>query len=171
MRQKVKVSIKIFDLQGEGIHAFAPAFISGMPINLLIDTGASKTIFDMRFVQQKLDYLHIQAHNEAWHSINNSGQMVAAVTLPDIYFNTVPIAAPRVNLLDLDYINTLYKGLNIPPIQGIMGSDWLYHFRAVLDYSTGKLKMKVPQPETGDKTGADYFSITHPDDLTEKEGE
>ena len=46
-------------------------------------------------------------------------------------------------LLDMGHVNESYKMLNIQPIDGVLGSDLLMQYKAVINYKTKILKLTV----------------------------
>jgi hypothetical protein len=47
----------------------------------------------------------------------------------------------EVAVLSISHVNTTYQLLNIPKIDGVLGSDFLMKYKAVIDYDKGILRL------------------------------
>jgi hypothetical protein len=46
-------------------------------------------------------------------------------------------------VLDLSHVNQSYQKLGLPPVDGILGSDILVDYNAVIDYEKKELMLRV----------------------------
>ena len=46
-------------------------------------------------------------------------------------------------LLDMKHVNESYKMMGLPPIDGVLGSDMLMKFKAVIDFDKEILKLTI----------------------------
>ncbi|MEO6168266.1 MAG: hypothetical protein ABIO98_12170, partial [Chitinophagales bacterium] len=52
MARKISIPIKAISLQEDGFHLFVKGKLGKHTVRLLIDTGASKTVLDKKFISE-----------------------------------------------------------------------------------------------------------------------
>ena len=62
-------------------------------------------------------------------------------TIPEINFLGLKIETYKSLLLDLSHINELYKQYTDKQIAGLLGSDFLLEYEAVIDYGQQKMSL------------------------------
>lgn len=127
--------IEIIELEEESYHLFLEAqFSNAIKANLIIDTGASKTVFDKAFVHEFI--IENQQRDEEITSsgINNPINDIEFVVLSKITFGNLVIEKFPAATMDLTHINTLYKNFNKKYIAGLIGSDFLVSYNALISY-------------------------------------
>ena len=120
-----KIKLKVFKLDGGGRHIAVKAQINGHSAVLLVDTGASNSIFDsghIAFAETILNKVDSDGNSSGFNSeISNLFQgEVAELKISRYKENKV-----KVIFTSMDHINALYKSLRFPVIAGIIGCDWL----------------------------------------------
>ena len=129
-----KIPFKILSINGEGFHLTMKLFINGKPANIIIDTGASKTVFDKsrisKFITNK-----IFDENEKLSTGLGTNTMKSHMTkIKKLKIGTIEILNYETVLLDLSHVNESYKQVGLKPIEGVLGSDILVEYNAVIDY-------------------------------------
>lgn len=137
----LKLPIQFIELEGQNIHPIISSEINGMNANWIIDTGASKTVFD---INRKIDYYLLQEKDE-FHSIEATENPinVKLAELKPVLFGTSEILKLKVALIDLSHINVIYKKAGAPKICGLIGSDFLLRHNAVIDYKRAILSLSL----------------------------
>jgi len=134
--------IKIKSLEGGGKHIFVPCSIGGTKAIILIDTGCSNTVFDRSSKQ----FSHIRLHDikgtNKNYSLNASIDDVKVGKIKDFAIGKFTTDLNRAVFISLEQINTLYETMIGCKIVGILGSDFLKKYKAVIDFGTGKLTLK-----------------------------
>lgn len=135
------IPIEIIKLEDKSYHIMIEVTINGTTkANLIIDTGASKSVFDKNFIS---DY----AHNITEVDDNRSSGINAMINLAHIgYVNEFKIGElilPDFEclMLDLTHINDLYKNYADKFIAGLLGSDFLVAYNAVINYPLKKITL------------------------------
>lgn len=131
----MKIKFKVFELEGGGRHIAVKSTINGQNAVLLIDTGASNSIFDtghIAFAETKLKNVDYDGNSSGFNSeISNLFQgEIEEFKISRYKENNV-----KVIFTSMDHINALYKSLRFPVIAGIIGCDWLLKNNAILDFS------------------------------------
>lgn len=121
----------------ESYHLIVEARIKGKPVNLILDTGASKTVLD------KEKYQAILCPYDNSDPIFSSGISenieVQFVWLEGLSFNGIEIDPFISGLTRLDHINEIYGMYNLPYIDGLIGNDILIKYQALINYSSNLL--------------------------------
>ena len=140
---KVKVPIELITLEDASYHIMVEAvFNKKYQGNLIIDTGASKSVIDFGFAQPI-------AHSiEALEEQNSSGinsliHEAHVGTIKKFSIGKLEIKDYQTVLLDLTHINSMYAQYSDKTIAGLLGSDFLVDYNAVIDYGKNVLILKI----------------------------
>jgi hypothetical protein len=132
------IKFVITEMQGGGFHPFLNVTIEGMKCRFLIDTGASKSVIDKHFYETKIGrkLKVIKQETTGLHStvMESYTGKLKKLTIGKRVISEYPIAG-----VDLMHVNTTYKKMKLKKIDGILGSDLLKKYNAVLDYGKAKL--------------------------------
>ncbi len=137
-----KIPIEIVELEGDGYHLFIECtFNSKEKGNLIIDTGASKTVFDKNFLldfSTDIDFdVDIKSAGIDANPIENSTGIIKKISLGELDLNNFMSV-----FIDLSQINEIYKEIIDKKIWGLLGSDLLKKFDGVIDYKNKTLTLK-----------------------------
>lgn len=137
----ITLPIEIIKLEDASYHLMIEAlFIQNIQGNLIIDTGASKTVFDQQFVESfVVDLQDVDDKNSS--GINAMITKATFGVIPEIKFGTLEIKNYQSLLLDLSHVNALYKKYTNKQIAGLIGSDFLVQYEAVIDYKQQKITL------------------------------
>ena len=136
---RYKIPIKIIELESDNYHLIISTdFADGSKENWVIDTGASKTVFD-----KNLNEHFVPSDNEIeeLHSagINDQPLTTTLGYLKPFFVGNLEIETAKVALMDLSHINELYSKVSDLEICGLIGSDFLLKYKAVIDYKKQRL--------------------------------
>lgn len=141
MNKKYEVSLIICEIDGGGSHILIKSTINRVKTFLLIDTGASHSIFDCNakaFCDTKMELIENSGTSSGFNS-----------SIDELYFGDIDslnISYLRTDLrtaifTPLDHINDIYKSIKLPVISGIIGCDFLIKYSAIIDFSTSKIML------------------------------
>ncbi|MCG9880707.1 MAG: retroviral-like aspartic protease family protein [Bacteroidia bacterium] len=135
--------IEFIEIEEGNFHLFIHAKIGRKKARLLLDTGASKTAFDQEQILKFVDESTL--HKYEINSIGLGSNQVEThlSSLPSLKFGDIKLSKHEIAVLDLSHVNHAYKILGYPPIDGVMGSDLLYYFRALIDYKNSRLVIEM----------------------------
>ena len=131
---RIKIPIRIIELEPNNFHIIAEAKFSNLISGLwVIDTGASKTVFDKNLSDSILEF---DEHSEEIHSAGIQDEPIKAefAILKPFMFRKKEIKDLKVALLDLKHINDLYQKSTNIKICGLLGGDFLMNYKALIDY-------------------------------------
>jgi hypothetical protein len=132
------VKFVITELMGGGFHPFLNVTVDGRKCRFLIDTGASKSVIDKHFYESKLNKKMkvIKQETTGLHSTVMESYVgkLKKLGIGKIDISNYPIAG-----VDLTHVNGTYQKMKIKKIHGIIGSDLLRKYKAVIDYGESRL--------------------------------
>jgi len=134
--------IIIKSLEGGGKHIFVRCRVGGTKSLMLIDTGCSNTVFDSSAEVFSGIKLHEVMGSDRNFSLNASIDDVRVGKIKDFAIGRFSMSINRAVFISLEHINTLYETMIGERIVGILGSDFLRRYKAVIDFGENKLIVK-----------------------------
>jgi len=119
------VPIHLVKLRDGGFHLFVDIVAFGDNRWVVVDTGASRSVFDKSFIQRHSNDDRF-AHNKAYTE--------EIIVIPQLQIGKIKIKDYTPLILDLKHVNSVYKKLRYPSIVAIIGSDLLYNYNAIVNY-------------------------------------
>ena len=132
------IPIKILKLEG-GFHLLIAIRVNGKRANVLIDTGASHTVFDKEKIKKFLNAEKLESHDKLSTGLGTNEMKSHLVAIEKISLGKVDIKKYKSVVIDLSHINIAYKQMKKKPIDGVLGSDILKKYKAVIDYGRKSL--------------------------------
>lgn len=128
------IPIQLLELDDKGIHLIIKARLDDdLLINLIIDTGASKTVFDINLLQDYCTFIDEENTIES-KGINSEFLETKKAEIKKIKFGNIEFTAFETVLLDLSNINDIYSEFSDLTIYGLIGGDFLIKHKAVINY-------------------------------------
>ena len=142
MRKSNNIPLYIIPIQEDGFHVFLEASVNGHKIFMLLDTGASRTVFDLETIKSIHEGIELEENedNATGLGTNSVRNFVAAIEKFEL--GKIKLNQYEAGIIDLSHVNESYKRIDIPPITGVLGSDLLVAFHAVIDYKEKVLKLR-----------------------------
>jgi hypothetical protein len=138
-KKEIKLKLLLFELDGGGKHIAVKSCVNGINSILLIDTGASNTIFD-RDNKAFNDTVFADVKGEGSGSgFNSEIPEICRGEIKSFKLGRLSVESREMIFTSMGHINKLYKSLKLPRITGILGSDILVEFEAVIDFGKGVL--------------------------------
>ena len=144
MAKKISIiPIDVVKIDEDGYHLMLYAKISRKKVRLLIDTGASRSVFD----KTRLDSILGNKDNEyetleqlstglGTNSMESQTTCLKSFKIGDIKIKNLDVV-----VLDLNHVNESYAMIGEKGIDGVFGSDLLKKYDAVIYYKEKKLKL------------------------------
>lgn len=142
------IKLNIHAIEDDGFHLHLRVLINGKPANFLLDTGASKTVFDLGRIRHFISDLITEANP----SRKSSGLGTSSMEIHRAMIESFEIGELRKQqmegaFLDLSHVNESYRQLGIEEIDGVVGNDILHNHRAVINLKEGTLQLCAPNPD------------------------
>lgn len=131
---KIKIPLQIVELEDENYHLVIQSVFDDKSTGFwVVDTGASKTVFDKRM---KNMYVLEEDSSEQLHTagIGEKPIETTVAVMKPFLFGKLKVENQKVALLDLTHINKLYSKATSLQICGLLGGDFLMKHQAVVDY-------------------------------------
>ncbi len=140
---RIKIPLQITELEIDNYHIIISGiFTDNKVVNWVIDTGASKTVFDKNLVEY---YSIIDGESDEIHTagVEEQPQEISLALLKPMQIGKLNVENLKVALLDLSHINKLYSKATNLKIGGLIGGDFLMKYRAVIDYKKSRLTISL----------------------------
>ena len=141
-----KIPLELIELEHHNYHLLVQArFEDGEKGYWIIDTGASKTVFDKGLKQY---YYEIEADfDEEYQSAGISEGMVetSVGAIRQVAFGDLKLKDQKVALIDLGHVNDIYRKYRDVRICGLLGSDLLKKYQCVIDYKYETISFSRPR--------------------------
>nr|WP_067058203.1 aspartyl protease family protein [Mucilaginibacter sp. L294] len=141
-KRTVSIPLNIIDLHGDGFHPVLDILIFNKPFKVVLDTGASRTAFDRDLLIQANEMADIIASERLSTGLGTNTMESATAVIENIWVGDMMIPEMEVAVLDLSAINVAYRELGHPEVLGVLGSDILMKYNAVIDFGKKILKLK-----------------------------
>ena len=127
--------------EDHSFHLFVGGSINGQNYDLLIDTGASHTIFDASLIPE------VPADKTWGHEIQSAGIHAGELKTGIGYIKKFKLGDLKyvdwtVVLIDLTHVNDLYGKFTDKRVAGLIGSDFLLKHKAIIDYKKRELVLR-----------------------------
>lgn len=142
--KKYKLPLELIDLQGDGFHLLVEVFVFGQSFKAVLDTGASKSAFDMEIISGLApadQIVHVPDHHAI--GLGTTTMERYFVVCPELKLGKLIIKNYEAPVFDLSAIKFAYDKLDLPPVIGVLGGDILHQYQAVIDYKNLKLNLHL----------------------------
>lgn len=137
-----KAPLEIIDMQGDGFHLAIKVYVNGKPARFILDTGASRTVFDENRLGLFIKDIELTPNEQLSTGLGTSDMQSNIVSIDSFVIADLHIYDYQTVAIDMGHINQTYEMLEMPLIDGVLGGDILREFKAVIDYELDLLKLK-----------------------------
>lgn len=141
MRRYIEVPLQLLNIEGDGFHIMVNGLIHGKEANFLIDTGASRSVFDLKAASTFIDDLKFEKKEGMTAGIGSSDLESSTFLIKSLCLGSLEINDYEAVALDLENIHEMYAKLGLPQIDGIIGSDLLKSHKAIINFKSKKLRL------------------------------
>ena len=125
-----------------GFHLFLNLKVNGVKCRFLIDTGASKSVLDKKYFEEKIGKKYIKTVKQETTGLHSSTAESYYGVVKNIEVGHHVVKNYNIAAIDLSHVNQVYRNAKKPKINGILGSDLMLKYKMIVDY--GKLKIYLP---------------------------
>ena len=144
MAEKIlPIPLSLLQIEEDGYHCMLNLEINGKDVRLLLDTGASRTVFDKTRILELFDKKEIKFKNVVHKSVGLGTKSMKSQTavLKTFKIGHIVLIDFQVVVLDLQHVNFSYQMIGDPGICGVLGSDLLKKLNAVINFKSKTLKV------------------------------
>ena len=139
------IPLEFIDLQGDGYHLSISLKANNKTVRMILDTGASRTVFDMNRINQFMDDISSEPNEQLSTGLGTNSMESNIIKLNSFQLGDLLLRDYSTVAIDMVHINSTYEMLELPLIDGVLGGDILQRFNAIIDYRNGLLKLKFPK--------------------------
>ncbi len=143
LSRNTNIPIEILLIEDDGSHLLIKSKINGKIARLLIDTGASRSVFDEERIRQFVSDKSFIQHDKLSTGLGTNSMPTSTVTLKSLKLGDLVIENFDAVLLDLKYVNGTYGTLGYSAIDGVLGNDILVKYKATINYKKLTLTLAV----------------------------
>lgn len=138
----IKVPLELLNLNDDGFHLLVEVVVFGQPFKAVLDTGASKTVFDKTVVSGLIaDSDSLKSTDKLTSGLGTNSMESFILTVPELKVGKLSVVNFEAAVIDLASINYAYEKMNLPAVIGVLGGDILMSYNAVIDYGKSVLKL------------------------------
>ena len=115
--------------------------IHGKEASFLVDTGASRSVFDPKTIASFIDDLTFEKKEGLTAGVGSSDLESSVFTIETMSVGELEIRNYQAVALDLENIHEMYGKLGLPHIDGIIGGDLLRKHKAIINYKAKKMRL------------------------------
>ncbi|MEJ5994319.1 aspartyl protease family protein [Pedobacter sp. Du54] len=134
----ITVPLILINLQDDGFHLLVEIVVFGEKLFAVLDTGASRSVFDKGLMEKHIKELTIS--NEAQAATIFSTSTTLQGIIPNLKIGGLTLKNYQTVGLDLQGVTDTYLQLGHPAVSGIIGGDILMEFTAKIDYKKRVLR-------------------------------
>jgi predicted aspartyl protease len=126
--------------ESEGYNLYVDGKVNGTKGRLMVDTGAFATLLHSQFVQR----MNIPMQQTKYRSIgvNLAESRVRIANIARLSVGSMDLKSHKVGVINLEKL--VHDGLleATPPVVGLLGSEMLQRYHAIIDFGTNSLYLK-----------------------------
>lgn len=136
------IPIRFVEIDDSGVHLAISGFVNGNLANILIDTGASQTVFDKNRIELFTDQQNFEKAEKLSKGLGTESMEGYKFKINQFVLGDLVLEEYDVVSLDLLHINASYKDLGLTPIDMVLGGDFLMKYSASIRYNSAELWLR-----------------------------
>lgn len=140
---KLKIELQVIEPEEDNFHLLAVSnFDDGSTGGWIIDTGASRSVFDKNLQDQ---YQPARSGENQLHTAGIGDKPIATVVacIRPFMLGKLKVENLEAALLDLSHINQLYQRTCPVHVCGLLGGDFFIRYNAVVSYKKKILVLEM----------------------------
>lgn len=137
----IEIPINIINIEGDGFHLIAEGLINNKPARFVVDTGASRTVFDKDRILNYIDNPEFNEKEGISAGIGGTDISSFIFNIEELSFGNLKINDYQAVAMDLSNVNNSYAMLKLPPVDGVIGGDLMKKHQAVINYKLKKMRL------------------------------
>lgn len=155
----VSIPMKLLNLHDDGFHLLVEVVVFGHLFQAVLDTGASRTVFDKTTAEKHLsEDIQMQKTDLQSTGLGTNTMESYSLVVPDLRIGVdrehqdddvskqrkqqvLHLRDFEVAVLDLSTINYAYGLMDIDPVIGVIGGDILTSYGGIIDYRKMELRI------------------------------
>ena len=143
MASTTSIPLEILHIKDDGYHIFINIILNTQCVRMLLDTGASRTVFDKETLKKIHAGIDMELNEDKATGLGTNTVENYIAIIDNFSIGGLEIKKYQVGVLDLTHVNTSYTNIDMPHIAGVVGSDLLVKHKAVIDLGNLELLLDV----------------------------
>ncbi|NVO03759.1 MAG: clan AA aspartic protease [Bacteroidetes bacterium] len=139
----IKIPIIFQRIDNQGWHLFVTANLNGFELNLLIDTGASMSVFDKNRIFKYVSDVKLEQNEQLSTGLGTNTMESESLVLEELSVGELKIKNYQIVIIDMSHVNESYEKLGLKNLDGVLGSDILMKYKATINYKTKTLILRI----------------------------
>lgn len=136
------IALELLPLEADGCHLLLEARFHKQKLRLVLDTGASKTVFDKAILQNQFPQVALNLSEQQSAGLGTAEMESHLFQLDGLRLGRCNIKNMQGAALVLEHILASYAQMGHAPIHGILGGDVLWKYEAKIDYQKKRLLLR-----------------------------
>ncbi|KIO76675.1 hypothetical protein TH53_13435 [Pedobacter lusitanus] len=141
----IAVPLTLINLNDDGFHLLVEIVVFGEKHWAVVDTGASRSVFNKTFIEQNSDNIVIPDMGDTNATTLFTTSSTIQAVIPKLKIGKLIIKSYPAVALDLETVNDAYVLMGHPKIAAIIGSDIFHKYQAKINYKKLKI-LFYPKP-------------------------
>jgi predicted aspartyl protease len=142
-----KIPFEFVSIQDDGVHLVLQAEMNNTPCRLLIDTGASRTVFDQNRIEQFVENPEMEENEQRSTGLGTNEMKSHIIQIEKLEIGDLCLKDYTSVVIDMVHINQSFELFGLEVIDGVIGGDILLEYKAEIDYRKKELRMRVPKKQ------------------------
>jgi len=136
---KTKIPISIVPIEDDGFHLQITLKVNGKKANFTLDTGASRTVFDENRIHQFIKDEVLEDNDRLSSGLGTNTMTSKKIVIESLVLKSIEIKNYEATIINLEHVNASYQKLDIDAVDGVLGSDILKDYNAIINYGKSEL--------------------------------
>jgi hypothetical protein len=151
---RINIPFRLLKIEGSGFHLLLAVRINNKPARMIIDTGASSTVFDKTRIALLLKGEQVADNEQLSTGLGTNSMISQRVEIKKLKIGTLELINYPAIVLDLNHVNQTYQQLGLPEVEGVLGSDVFRNYKAIIDFAKKRISLDVPKQKKAAKKKA-----------------
>lgn len=135
------IPLQLVQFDETSCHLLITIKANGESCNLLLDTGASKSVFDKKAAQKFTKIKKLKVLDDPAVGLGTTNHEVSEAIFDTLKLGSITLKNRACGVVDMGHVVKLYKQSVKITLHGVLGSDILLEYGAVLDYRDFTIKL------------------------------
>jgi hypothetical protein len=139
----IKILLEKVDIETSGNHLLLDVKVNDYSCKLVLDTGASRTVLDVSFLESINQEFTSQPEDEKSVGVG-SNQLDSYLIDVDIFeIGELKLENYQLAAMNLEHVKMSYEKLGYNSVQGVLGGDILNNYDAIINYKNLSLDLFI----------------------------
>ncbi len=139
----ISIPLDIISMHTDGFHPLVEVVVFGTCYKAVLDTGASRSVLDKQTVEKHVKDDKLLLSDRLSAGLGTTTMKSFLLELPSFSIGGFTLTDFTIAVLDLSSVNDAYASIDLEPVAGVIGSDILLKYGAVINYASRTLSFTL----------------------------